>query len=251
MAKKTGRLRRMAGSGARCYICEQPAEALDHVQPRARGGPDTEDNLRPICTSCNSIKGARWLGAERVEELGQHVLDEVRRARESCLGLLYLFELEGDVLAEKALAHKLRLERMFSPEEREALRKHVQRYVGMRPSSADHSMSGPRIVEMNGSGSFILARDATHLAAIQDYRSRQKEFKQRLRAAGITRPEGCEVCKTVSATRADGGLTPLYPIPRGGDLSSLDVTWMCKRCYDQWLRARRAARNAPRPPPRG
>lgn len=35
--------------GAICHVCHQPfAEQVDHVIPLAEGGPDTEDNLRPI-----------------------------------------------------------------------------------------------------------------------------------------------------------------------------------------------------------
>ena len=46
--------------GGRCYICGAPAEAMDHVIPLARGGSNWPANLRPICRSCNSMKGAKW-----------------------------------------------------------------------------------------------------------------------------------------------------------------------------------------------
>ena len=46
--------------GGRCYICGAPAEAMDHVIPLARGGSNWPANLRPICGSCNSMKGAKW-----------------------------------------------------------------------------------------------------------------------------------------------------------------------------------------------
>lgn len=33
--------------------------ALDHIIPRAHGGPDTDDNLQLLCAHCNSVKGDR------------------------------------------------------------------------------------------------------------------------------------------------------------------------------------------------
>jgi 5-methylcytosine-specific restriction endonuclease McrA len=33
--------------------------AIDHIVPRARGGQNDPDNLRLLCWSCNSQKGAR------------------------------------------------------------------------------------------------------------------------------------------------------------------------------------------------
>lgn len=45
-----------------CHICGKPgADAVDHVIPRARGGPDTMANKRPahhdVPPFCNRIKG--------------------------------------------------------------------------------------------------------------------------------------------------------------------------------------------------
>ena len=45
-----------------CWICGGPKEAVDHVKPRARGGPDLPANYRPICTRCNTAKSDRWHG---------------------------------------------------------------------------------------------------------------------------------------------------------------------------------------------
>jgi 5-methylcytosine-specific restriction endonuclease McrA len=42
-----------------CRYCGGPANSLDHVLPRARGGLTTEHNLVAACRSCNSRKGAR------------------------------------------------------------------------------------------------------------------------------------------------------------------------------------------------
>ena len=46
--------------GGLCYLCGKPAEAIDHVKPLARGGSHWPANLRPICTRCNVVKGAKW-----------------------------------------------------------------------------------------------------------------------------------------------------------------------------------------------
>lgn len=43
-----------------CYLCGNFATAADHVKPLAKQGWDCLSNLRPICTSCNSKKGAKW-----------------------------------------------------------------------------------------------------------------------------------------------------------------------------------------------
>lgn len=44
----------------RCVLCGATEDlALDHIHPWSRGGPDSEENLRVLCRSCNSSKGAR------------------------------------------------------------------------------------------------------------------------------------------------------------------------------------------------
>lgn len=46
--------------GYRCADCGSTEDlTLDHIHPWSRGGSDTEDNLRVLCRSCNSRKGAR------------------------------------------------------------------------------------------------------------------------------------------------------------------------------------------------
>lgn len=45
--------------GGKCWMCGDPANAIDHVIPLARGGSNWPANLRPACTPCNSAKGAR------------------------------------------------------------------------------------------------------------------------------------------------------------------------------------------------
>jgi 5-methylcytosine-specific restriction endonuclease McrA len=46
--------------GHRCYLCGEPASAIDHVKPLAKGGSQWPSNLRPICGLCNSRKGGSW-----------------------------------------------------------------------------------------------------------------------------------------------------------------------------------------------
>lgn len=48
--------------GWECRYCSQPANTVDHVIPRAEGGPDAEWNLVAACTSCNSSKGSKTAG---------------------------------------------------------------------------------------------------------------------------------------------------------------------------------------------
>lgn len=80
MAERNIRLRRQARAlfakaGARCAECGEPIDysqpsrvngrvnpaalEADHVQPLARGGTDTLDNLRPLHAACNRAKGDR------------------------------------------------------------------------------------------------------------------------------------------------------------------------------------------------
>lgn len=48
-----------------CNLCGVHFEArnltVDHVIPRAHGGPDDDDNLQLLCGSCNSLKGTRTM----------------------------------------------------------------------------------------------------------------------------------------------------------------------------------------------
>lgn len=39
-----------------CWICQDYADQVDHIQPRARGGSDDPSNLAAICGSCNRRK---------------------------------------------------------------------------------------------------------------------------------------------------------------------------------------------------
>jgi 5-methylcytosine-specific restriction endonuclease McrA len=40
----------------RCGYCGIPADTVDHMTPRARGGPDALENMVPACAPCNRRK---------------------------------------------------------------------------------------------------------------------------------------------------------------------------------------------------
>lgn len=43
----------------RCQYCAGPAESIDHVLPKSRGGAHTWDNVVACCRRCNVHKGSR------------------------------------------------------------------------------------------------------------------------------------------------------------------------------------------------
>jgi 5-methylcytosine-specific restriction endonuclease McrA len=47
--------------GHRCQYCNEPAENIDHVIPRSRGGTHTWDNVVAACRPCNARKMDRLL----------------------------------------------------------------------------------------------------------------------------------------------------------------------------------------------
>ena len=60
--------------GGRCWICAAQATAIDHVKPLRAGGSNWPANLRPICKSCNSAKGAQWAGTAAVGAIIERIL---------------------------------------------------------------------------------------------------------------------------------------------------------------------------------
>lgn len=46
--------------GYRCWICNNPADQIDHVKPLSKGGAHLPCNLRPVCQRCNNKKGSKW-----------------------------------------------------------------------------------------------------------------------------------------------------------------------------------------------
>lgn len=45
----------------RCAYCAKPANTIDHVQPKSRGGADSWENLVACCLRCNNKKGDKTL----------------------------------------------------------------------------------------------------------------------------------------------------------------------------------------------
>jgi len=50
----------------RCWMCQGPFEAVDHVKPLCAGGLNVPANMRPACRSCNSSKGGKWFGVQQL-----------------------------------------------------------------------------------------------------------------------------------------------------------------------------------------
>ena len=48
-----------ARDDGRCQYCHKPAENLDHVVPRSRGGEHAWENVVAACRRCNTRKGDR------------------------------------------------------------------------------------------------------------------------------------------------------------------------------------------------
>lgn len=53
-------VRIMVRDGGKCVKCSATEDlTIDHIVPVSKGGSDEDDNLRTLCRSCNSTKGAR------------------------------------------------------------------------------------------------------------------------------------------------------------------------------------------------
>jgi 5-methylcytosine-specific restriction endonuclease McrA len=50
-----------ARDGARCQYCAAPAESIDHVVPRSKGGEHVWENVVAACRPCNTRKRDRML----------------------------------------------------------------------------------------------------------------------------------------------------------------------------------------------
>jgi 5-methylcytosine-specific restriction endonuclease McrA len=54
------RCRIMIRDGVKCVQCgAEDGLTIDHIHPESRGGDLSPENLRTLCRSCNSRKGAR------------------------------------------------------------------------------------------------------------------------------------------------------------------------------------------------
>lgn len=91
----TLRERVLRRDGMRCVYCAEvwpePMLTLDHVEPRMRGGDQSEGNLVSACRACNTLKGSApawaFLADRPVErahflELATGVWPRLRRAVE-------------------------------------------------------------------------------------------------------------------------------------------------------------------------
>lgn len=62
---RENRLKVLAGNPL-CTLCnKRPATQADHIVPKAYGGGDNLDNLRPSCAKCNTSRGARQGNQDR------------------------------------------------------------------------------------------------------------------------------------------------------------------------------------------
>lgn len=50
-----------ARDGSRCQYCAAPAESIDHVMPRSKGGEHVWENVVAACRPCNTRKRDRLL----------------------------------------------------------------------------------------------------------------------------------------------------------------------------------------------
>jgi 5-methylcytosine-specific restriction endonuclease McrA len=55
-----------ARDGGRCQYCAGPAESIDHVVPRSRGGQHVWENVVAACRSCNTRKRDHLLSETRM-----------------------------------------------------------------------------------------------------------------------------------------------------------------------------------------
>ena len=53
------RLRVLQRDQYSCYYCQKPANQVDHLLAKVRGGTDDMSNLVAACSKCNNAKGSR------------------------------------------------------------------------------------------------------------------------------------------------------------------------------------------------
>jgi 5-methylcytosine-specific restriction endonuclease McrA len=56
-----------ARDGGRCQYCSAPAESIDHVVPRSKGGQHVWENVVAACRSCNTRKRDHLLSETRMK----------------------------------------------------------------------------------------------------------------------------------------------------------------------------------------
>ncbi len=77
--------------GFRCQYCGGPAESIDHVIPRARGGQHSWDNVVAACRKCNSSKEDRL-----VHEIGFHLSSQPKQPKDRWWLLRATYSNRGD-----------------------------------------------------------------------------------------------------------------------------------------------------------
>lgn len=51
----------IARDGEHCQVCgTKVGLTVDHIQPRAHGGTNVNENLQLLCHECNQEKGHQW-----------------------------------------------------------------------------------------------------------------------------------------------------------------------------------------------
>jgi hypothetical protein len=87
-AAPSRRERILLRDGHRCVYCAEPFPpedlTLDHVEPRMRGGDDSEGNLVSCCTACNRLKGgqAAWSFLARRPDARERFMAAVAASKE-------------------------------------------------------------------------------------------------------------------------------------------------------------------------
>ena len=92
--KKNRKARVWNKTEGHCHLCGERLSydgswAIDHLVPRASGGPDDEWNLLPACHFCNGMKkAARTYKMRRVLMYGRYCLDKATERETSDDGAL-------------------------------------------------------------------------------------------------------------------------------------------------------------------
>ena len=60
-----------------CAYCNAPADTLDHIKPRHKGGATIVSNLVPACKTCNRRKGSQhWQEWFKLQSFWSAALEE-------------------------------------------------------------------------------------------------------------------------------------------------------------------------------
>lgn len=60
----------LRANGRACVACGSPDDiVIDHVFPLSKGGCNTDDNVQPLCRSCNAAKGNRIIDIASLRQM--------------------------------------------------------------------------------------------------------------------------------------------------------------------------------------